>query len=186
MNFVYDSSIDLDVPYKGPSMKSLTDPSDRHPRPDRESLEEALKTLFADTGIEYEIMKKYIVLTKAGSRKPKDYTIFIEEQRDTLDESRITAYIDRRRNTTQTGMMEIDASRFRQGYAVLGSPDLIKELQKLPGVSGGTELLSGMYVHGGDGTDNLFLLDGVPLYQVSHLAGLVSSFNIENGCEVLL
>ena len=139
VNFVYDSSIDLDVPYKGPSMKSLTDPSDRHPRPDRESLEEALKTLFADTGIEYEIMKKYIVLTKAGSRKPKDYTIFIEEQRDTLDESRITAYIDRRRNTTQTGLQKIDGSRFRRGYAVLGSPDLIKELQSLPGVSGGTE-----------------------------------------------
>ena len=25
VNFIYDSSIDLDIPYKGPSMKSLTD-----------------------------------------------------------------------------------------------------------------------------------------------------------------
>ena len=184
VNFIYDSSIDLDIPYNGPSMKSLTDrrpdPSDPHPRSDRGSLEEALKVLFAGTGIEFQIMKRYIVLTKADSKKkPKDYTIFIEEQKDTLDESRITAYIDRRRNTTQTGLQKIDGSRFRRGYAVLGSPDLIKELQSLPGVSGGTELLSGMYVHGGDGTDNLFLLDGVPLYQVSHLAGLVSSFNTE-------
>ena len=31
----------------------------------------------------------------------------------------------------------------------------------------------------GTGTDNLFLLDGVPLYQVSHLAGLFSSFNTD-------
>ena len=60
VNFIYDSSIDLDVPYKGTSIKSMID---RHPRPDRESLEECLKTLFAGTGIEYEIMKKYIVLT---------------------------------------------------------------------------------------------------------------------------
>ena len=125
-------------------------------------------------------MKKYIVLTKAGSKKkPKDYTIFIEEQRDTIDESRITAYIDRRMDATQTGLNRIDGSRFKKGFAFLGSPDLIKEIQTLSGVSGGNELLTGMYVHGGDGTDNLFLLDGVPLYQVSHLAGLMSSFNTE-------
>ena len=41
------------------------------------------------------------------------------------------------------------------------------------------ELLSGLYVHGGDGSDNLFLLDGVPLYQISHLGGLFSSFNTD-------
>lgn len=168
VNFIYDSSIDLDIPCKSQPMKAFKD------------LEEALQALFAGTGIEYEVMKKYVVLTKADSKKkPKGYTIFIEEQKDTLDESRITAYIDRRRNATQTGLMKIDGSRFRRGYAVLGSPDLIKELQSLPGVSGGTEMLTGMYVHGGDGTDNLFLIDGVPLYQVSHLAGLISSFNTE-------
>ena len=84
-----------------------------------------------------------------------------------------------RQNATQTGLTAIDGSRFRKGYAVLGSPDLIKELQNQAGVSGGTELLSGLYVHGGDGTDNLFLIDGVPLYQVSHMLGLISSFNTE-------
>ena len=41
------------------------------------------------------------------------------------------------------------------------------------------ELMSGLYVHGGDGSDNLFMLDGVPLFQVSHLAGLFSSFNTD-------
>ena len=167
VNFVYDSSIALDIPAKGKPMKAYS------------SLEAGLEALFSGSGIDYEIMKKYIVLTKAGSKKPKDYTIFIEEQHDTINESIITAYTDRRRNATQTGLSKIDGNRFKRGYAVLGSPDLIKEIQSLPGVSGGTELLSGMYVHGGDGSDNLFLLDGVPLYQVSHLAGLFSAFNTE-------
>ena len=177
VNFIYDSSLALDVPYKGKPMNEI---APRNARSDRQSLETCLKTLFAGTGIDYEIMKSYIVLTKAGAKKkPKDYTIFIEEQHDTLNESIITAYTDRRRNTTQTGLNKIDGKRFKRGYAVLGSPDLIKEIQNLPGVSGGTELLSGMYVHGGDGSDNLFLLDGVPLYQVSHLAGLFSAFNTE-------
>ena len=177
VNFVYDSSIDLDVPYKGTSIKSMID---RHSRPDRGYLEECLKTLFAGTGIEYEIMKKYIVLTKADDKKkPKDYTIFIEEQNDTLPESKITVHIERQRNTTQTGLHSIDFRRFGKGFATLGSPDVIKEIKSLPGVSEGTELLSGMYVHGGDGSDNLFLLDGVPLYQVTHFGGLLSSFNTE-------
>ena len=177
VNFIYDSSIALDIPYKGKPMKDI---APRNARSNQQSLETCLETLFAGTGIDYEIMKSYIVLTKAGSKKkPKDYTIFIEQQHDTLNESIITAYTDRRRNATQTGLSRIDGNRFKRGYAVLGSPDLIKEIQSLPGVSGGTELLSGMYVHGGDGSDNLFLLDGVPLYQVSHLAGLFSAFNTE-------
>lgn len=168
VNFVYDSSLELDVPYTGKPMKEIA------------TLELCLQTLFNGTGIDYEIMKKYIVLTKSDSRKkPKNYTIFVDEQHDTLQESSITAYINRQRNTTQTGLTAIDGSKFKKGFAVLSSPDLIKELQNLPGVSGGTEMLSGMYVHGGDGTDNLFLLDGVPMYQVSHFGGLLSSFNTE-------
>lgn len=172
VNFVYDSSIDLDTPCQPLKLKSSQN--------DQTALAKALETLFKGTGIEYEIMKKYIVLTKAGQKKkPKDYTIFIEEQKDTLNESYITVYIDRRRNTTQTGLHSIDFKRFGKGFAALSSPDVIKEIQILPGVSGGTELLSGLYVHGGDGSDNLFLLDGVPLYQVTHLGGLLSSFNTE-------
>ena len=168
VNFVFDSSIDLNIPCRA------------IPDADRASLELCLETLFKGTEIDYEIMKKYIVLTQADKRrKPKDYTIFIEEQHDTIDQATVTAYINRRHNATQTGLTVIDGIRFRKGYAVLGSPDLIKEIQNQAGVSGGTELLSGLYVHGGDGTDNLFLIDGVPLYQVSHMLGLISSFNTE-------
>lgn len=106
-------------------------------------------------------------------------TVSGQEIRDTLKEARITALIDRNANSTQTGLQKLDASKFNRGFAFLGTPDLIKTLQMLPGVSSGSELMSGFYVHGGTGADNLFLLDGVPLYQVSHLAGLFSSFNTE-------
>lgn len=80
---------------------------------------------------------------------------------------------------TQTGLERLDGARFNRGFALLSSPDVIKTLQNIPGVTGGTELLSGLHVYGGDGNDNLFMLDGVPMYQVSHLAGLFSSFNAD-------
>ncbi|MBR5299662.1 MAG: TonB-dependent receptor, partial [Bacteroidales bacterium] len=167
VNFVYDSALDLNIPYRGQSLPC-------------HSLEASLDALFKGTGIDYEIMKKYIVLTKAGSKKkPKDYTIFIEEQHDTLNESRITAIVDRRRNAAQTGLEHVDASVFKRGFAALSAPDVIKTLQTVTGVSGGTELMNGLYVHGGTGNDNLYLYDGVPVYSVSHLAGLYSAFNTD-------
>lgn len=172
VNFVYDSDINIDVPYSGKPMKLHNS--------DQASLELCLQTLFAGTGIDYEIMRKYIVLTRAGQkRRPKNYTIFIEEQRDTLSESRITAYLAGESSPAQTGYEYIDASVFKRGFAALSAPDVLKTLQTLPGVAGGTELMNGLYVHGGTGNDNLYLYDGVPLYSVSHLAGLYSSFNTD-------
>mgnify|MGYP003302505045 FL=1 len=180
VNFVFDSSIDLNIPYSGRPVADMISGkrSTVTPDSDRSSLELCLETLFKGTDIEYEIMKKYIVLTQADKRrKPKDYTIFIEEQHDTLSGSVITALIDPKRNSTQTGLKRIDSRTINSGFALFGTPDVVKTLQMMPGVSSGTELLSGFYVHGGDGSDNLFLLDGVPIYQSSHLLGLFSSFN---------
>lgn len=102
-----------------------------------------------------------------------------QEVRDTLDASRISALREKTRNTTQTGLMHIESKQLTSGIAVFGTPDVIKKLQLLPGVAAGNELMSGLYVHGGDGNDNLFLLDGVPLYNISHFGGLFSSFNTD-------
>lgn len=175
VNFVYDSLMDLNVPYYGKTMVYIIKGNSKDKS---EVLAECLKNLFAGTNIECEIMKKYVVLTQSDKRKkPKDYTIFIEEQRDTLDVAIVTALVDPKRNSTQTGLKRIDAKTINSGFALFSTPDVIKTLQMLPGVSSGTELLSGFYVHGGDGSDNLFLLDGVPIYQSSHLLGLFSAFN---------
>lgn len=61
---------------------------------------------------------------------------------------------------------------------LFGEPDIVKALQTLPGVSQGVEGFTGMYVHGGDNDQNLFLYNGLPLYHVSHLGGIFSSFNV--------
>ncbi|MBP5483172.1 MAG: TonB-dependent receptor plug domain-containing protein [Bacteroidales bacterium] len=102
-----------------------------------------------------------------------------QEMRDTLDASRISAMREKLKNTTQTGLTHIESKQLNSGVAVFGTPDVIKKLQMLPGVAAGNELMNGLYVHGGDGNDNLFLLDGVPLYNISHFGGLFSSFNTD-------
>lgn len=104
----------------------------------------------------------------------------VAEKRDSITESMITADKYAAEETrSQTGHKRLEEADFIYGNVVFSSPDLIKAIQNLPGVNSGTELMSGLYVHGGEGSDNLFLLDGVPMYQISHLGGLFSSFNTD-------
>ena len=79
----------------------------------------------------------------------------------------------------QTGLVQLDQNKLMATPALLGVPDIIKTIQTLPGVASGMELFSGLYVHGGDGSDNLILIDGVPVFQVTHMGGLFSSFNAD-------
>ena len=50
-------------------------------------------------------------------------------------------------------------------------------IQLLPGVKSGGEGSTGFYVRGGGPDQNLILLDGVPIYNASHLFGFFSVFN---------
>ena len=59
----------------------------------------------------------------------------------------------------------------------MGEVDLLRVLQLLPGVQSGGEGQSGFYVRGGSPDQNLILLDGVPVYNASHLFGFFSVFN---------
>ncbi len=66
---------------------------------------------------------------------------------------------------------------------LLGEVDIIRAIQLLPGVQSGTEGSTGFHVRGGSPDQNLILLDGVPIYNASHLFGFFSTFNsdvIEN------
>lgn len=81
--------------------------------------------------------------------------------------------------SAEAGAFNLSASTIASTPVMFGEPDVIKSLQFEPGVSSGIEGLAGMYVHGGNGDENLYMIDNVPLYQVNHFAGLFSAFNIE-------
>lgn len=61
----------------------------------------------------------------------------------------------------------------------LGEVDVIKAVQFLPGVQSGGEGSVNYIIRGGNPDQNLILLDGVPVYNVSHLFGFFSVFNID-------
>ena len=81
--------------------------------------------------------------------------------------------------STQMGALEINQQTIRSTPVMFGEADIIKTLQLTPGVSAGTEGTAGMYVRGGNVDENLFLIDGNPVYQINHIGGIFSAFNPE-------
>lgn len=90
-------------------------------------------------------------------------------------------------NRTQMSTIGLSAETIKSLPAFLGEADVLKAIQLLPGVQAGSEGSSGIYVRGGGPDQNLILLDGVPVYNASHLFGFFSVFNADaiNGVDVI-
>ena len=81
--------------------------------------------------------------------------------------------------SSQISAIDVPLEHIKSVPVIFGETDVLKALQLMPGVQSGTEGTSGLYVRGGGPDENLFLLDGVPLYNVNHMAGFFSAFNAD-------
>ena len=95
----------------------------------------------------------------------------------TLSEVVITGERVQHVESSQSSIIELPVEQVKSVPVIFGETDVIKVVQLLPGVQSGSEGMSGMYVRGGGPDENLFLLDGVPMYNVNHLGGFFSAFN---------
>jgi len=73
--------------------------------------------------------------------------------------------------------LSIRSQEIKQLPRLIGEADAMKAIQLMPGVQAGREASSDLIVRGGSPDQNLVLLDGVPVYNVSHLLGTFSVFN---------
>lgn len=85
---------------------------------------------------------------------------------------------ERNLNAPEMGRVSLSETAINSLPVIFGEPDIVKTLQTQPGVAQGVEGFTGLYVRGGDNDQNLFLYQGLPLYHVSHLGGIFSSFNV--------
>lgn len=93
-----------------------------------------------------------------------------------LNEVIITSSLYRQNENSMLGFTAIPVNQLNLTPA-LGEPDLIKSIQRQPGIEGGVEGSTGIFVRGGSSGENLFMLDDVPIYNSSHLYGFFSMFN---------
>ena len=105
----------------------------------------------------------------------------------TLKEVTITDKVENKiENRTEMSVTQVPIQQMKKIPALLGEVDILKVLQLTPGVQSGGEGTSGLYVRGGGPDQNLILLDGVPVYNASHLFGFFSVFNSDAISNVTL
>lgn len=81
--------------------------------------------------------------------------------------------------SSRMGASSIPILHIKNTPTLMSEADVLKSIQLLPGVQNGMSGTSGLYVRGGGPDQNLYLLDGVPLYNVDHTLGLLSVFTPE-------
>ena len=94
-----------------------------------------------------------------------------------LDEVTIRASKNNTLTSTKTGYEEFSIKSIKSIPSLLGEKDVIKSLLIVPGVKMVGEGTSGLYVRGGNMDQNSIYFNNIPIYNNSHLAGFVSSFN---------
>jgi hypothetical protein len=87
---------------------------------------------------------------------------------------------------TEIGVEKLDVREIKKIPILFGEQDIIKTLQLLPGVKSTGEGSGGLFVRGGDNSQNLILLDEAIVYNPAHLLGFFSTFNSDALKDVAL
>ena len=103
-----------------------------------------------------------------------------------IREATVVAQKDAGIQSTYLGAIDVPLLHVQRTPVVFGEADVLKAIQLMPGVQGGNEGFTGLYVRGGGPDENLILLDGVPVYNVDHMLGILSVFQTEAVKKVTL
>lgn len=101
------------------------------------------------------------------------------EDNNTLSVVHVVGQRESQVESSQLSRIDVPVEQIRSVPVFFGETDVVKVMQLLPGVQSGNEGMAGMYVRGGGPDQNLYLLDGVPMYNVNHLGGFFSAFNAD-------
>ncbi|MCH7939665.1 MAG: TonB-dependent receptor, partial [Candidatus Marinimicrobia bacterium] len=102
----------------------------------------------------------------------------LQPQPLSLEEVEVTGKRVERQTNIQLSRVKLNIRQLR-GVPQVGEADLMRTLQALPGVLTTAEFSTGLVIRGGNTDQNLILLDGITVYNPSHLGGLFSSFILD-------
>lgn len=118
--------------------------------------------------------KKKVYLNVLSNGK---YNFLLDENYVKLDNVVITAESYDKIKSTRMGVEQMSIKFIKEIPLVMGERDILKVAQLLPGVQNVGEGSSGFNVRGSPVDQNLFYIDGIPVYNTSHFFGFFSVFN---------
>ena len=139
----------------------------------------------------YTIMVSYIGFdiykqkTRLNDDESRKININLVEQVVQLTEIEVTAEKLHRKNNIQPSKINL-SPRMMKAAPALAEPDLFRTIQSLPGVLTTSEFSTGLVIRGGNTDQNLIMLDGITVYNPSHLGGVFSNFIVDGVKEAEL
>ena len=130
----------------------------------------------------YEILSERIEIVDGDALK---LDLVLREEVVSIGEVEVTAEKLKRKNNIQPSTVNLSPRMLRSAPA-LAEPDLFRTIQALPGVLTTSEFSTGLVIRGGNTDQNLILLDGVTVYNPSHLGGIFSNFIVDGVKEAEL
>ena len=103
-----------------------------------------------------------------------------------VKEVRVTADRARFEREVEVSAVRLETKQLQFIPKVGGEVDLFRTIQLLPGVIATSDFSNRLYIRGGSPDQNLILLDGITVYNPSHLFGLFSPFIAEAVSDVTL
>ncbi|AUD04165.1 TonB-dependent receptor [Spirosoma pollinicola] len=135
------------------------------------------------SAVGYYARSRFLDLSRAGVH----LDVILNPDTRQLDEVNVTGRTpDANVSATQMSVVKLDMKNLRNIPVVFGEVDILKALTLQPGVSTVGEGAGGFNVRGGRTDQNLVLLDGAPLFNTSHLLGLLGNLNADAIQDVTL
>ena len=78
---------------------------------------------------------------------------------------------------SDTRVMKMDMEFMHRLPKILGNADPLHYAQMLPGIQTNAEYDAGLHIQGCENSHNIISIEGVPVYNASHLLGFFSTFN---------
>ncbi|HAP60666.1 MAG TPA: hypothetical protein DCR93_14615, partial [Cytophagales bacterium] len=112
-----------------------------------------------------------------GASEDQELDIGLVPQTQTLQQVVVEASLEEVVEIRTFDRQNLTMEQVRKLPLFLAEPDVIKAVQLQPGIKTLGDGSSGMFVRGGSNDQNLILIDEAPIYNPSHMFGLVSVFN---------
>lgn len=103
-------------------------------------------------------------------------TIYLKSITNDLEPVITTLYLTKGISKKRDGTYEVKPKKIGL-LPGLTEPDVFQTMQQIPGINATDESISNTSVRGGTHDQNLFLWNGIRLYQTGHFFGLISSLN---------
>ena len=123
----------------------------------------------------FSLKRKKISLTEGQSI---NLDIPLSEEVVELSQVEVTAEQIQRMTNIQPSKINL-SPRMMKAAPGLAEPDIFRTIQALPGVLTTSEYSTGLVIRGGNTDQNLIMLDGITVYNPSHLGGIFSNFIVD-------